>query len=82
MLIVPSLREQVITEASAGNNRGAARFRVADLVILDANPIESTANLHAIHPVVRDGRYYSREDLADLRRRVAAGGGPTSGSAE
>jgi imidazolonepropionase-like amidohydrolase len=37
--------------------------RVADLVLLDANPLESVANLHAIHAVVRANRYHARHDL-------------------
>jgi imidazolonepropionase-like amidohydrolase len=34
--------------------------KVADLVLLDANPLESVANLHAIHAVVRANRYHAR----------------------
>ncbi len=37
--------------------------RDADLVLLDANPIESSLNLDRIHAVVRNGVFYSREDL-------------------
>jgi len=40
--------------------------RNANLVLLDANPIASVHNLHGIHAVVRDGRYYSRADLDEL----------------
>jgi imidazolonepropionase-like amidohydrolase len=40
--------------------------RNANLVLLDQNPIESVKNLHGIHAVVRDGRYYSRADLDAL----------------
>ena len=49
--------------------------RDADLVLLDANPLESVANLHAISAVVRAGTYHSRQDLDALRTRVAAGRG-------
>ena len=43
----------------------------ADLVLLDANPIASAQNLHAISGVVRDGRYYSQDDLEGIKRKVA-----------
>ncbi len=46
--------------------------RRADLVLLDANPLEAVANLHAIVGVVRDGVHHSRQDLDALRARVAA----------
>ena len=49
--------------------------RDADLVLLDANPIESVANLHRIAGVVRAGFYRSERDLEALRRRVAEGVG-------
>jgi Amidohydrolase family len=38
----------------------------ADLVLLDANPIESVQNLHKISAVIRAGAYYSRGDLDKL----------------
>jgi len=43
----------------------------ADLVLLDGNPVERVANLHAIAGVVRSGRYYSRADLDALQEEVA-----------
>lgn len=43
----------------------------ADLVILEANPLERVENLHAIAGVVRAGAHYSKEQLQGLRRRVA-----------
>ena len=46
--------------------------RDADLVVLDANPLDSVANLHRISGVVRDGKYFSRGDLDGLRDRVGA----------
>ncbi len=49
--------------------------RDADMVLLDANPLESAANLHAIGGVVRAGSYYSRQDLDALRARVASNRG-------
>jgi imidazolonepropionase-like amidohydrolase len=42
----------------------------ADLVLLDANPIESVQNLHRIHAVVRSGFYRDRADLEALKARV------------
>ncbi|WP_375392799.1 amidohydrolase family protein [uncultured Sphingomonas sp.] len=44
--------------------------KVADLVVLDGNPIASVANLHRIDAVVHDGRYYTADDLAALRRQT------------
>ena len=43
----------------------------ADLVLLDANPVESVQALHGISAVVRAGRYWSREDLDALKNEVA-----------
>lgn len=50
--------------------------RVADLVLLRANPLEDIANTRAIVGVVADGRYWSSADLDALReqlKQVAAG---------
>lgn len=41
--------------------------KTADLVLLDANPIVSAANLHGIRGLLHNGRYYSAADLAALR---------------
>ena len=49
--------------------------RNADMVVLDANPLESVGNLHEIVGIVRGGFYYSRQELNGLRDRVAAGRG-------
>ncbi len=43
----------------------------ANLVLLKANPIDSVQNLHGIHAVIRDGRYYDAEALMQLKERVA-----------
>ena len=50
--------------------------RLADLVILRANPLEDIANTRAIGGVVADGTYWSPAELEGLRERlkqVAAG---------
>jgi hypothetical protein len=44
----------------------------ANLVLLDGNPTESVQNLHRIHAVIRDGRFYSTDALDQLKERVAA----------
>ncbi|NGY05925.1 amidohydrolase family protein [Solimonas terrae] len=44
----------------------------ADLVLLDGNPLESVQNLHRVYAVVRNGYYYSRQDLDALMSSVAA----------
>jgi hypothetical protein len=49
--------------------------RVADLVLLRANPLEDIANTRGIEGVVADGKYWSPSDLERLReklKRVAA----------
>jgi imidazolonepropionase-like amidohydrolase len=56
--------------------RSASMGRVADgydanLVLLDANPLDGVANLHRIAGVVRAGFYYSAADLATMRAQVA-----------
>jgi hypothetical protein len=45
--------------------------KVADLVVLEANPLESVQNLHLVHSVMRAGKYYSNTDLAVLEQNVA-----------
>lgn len=45
----------------------------ADLVLLDANPLESVQNFHGIAGVVLAGRYLPEQELMKLREKVAAG---------
>lgn len=47
----------------------------ADLVLLDANPLDRVENLHAISGVVRAGFYHARRDLDAMKARVAANRG-------
>ena len=49
--------------------------RDADMVLLDADPLERVENLHRIAGVVRAGFHHSRAELDALKARVAAGGG-------
>ncbi|MGD0241627.1 MAG: amidohydrolase family protein [Streptosporangiaceae bacterium] len=44
----------------------------ADLVLLDANPLESVDHLHRIRGVVRGGRYLGPADLDAVKEKVAA----------
>jgi imidazolonepropionase-like amidohydrolase len=44
--------------------------RVADLVLLRANPLADIANTRAIGGVVADGRYWSQADIDGLRQRL------------
>ncbi|MDB5970004.1 MAG: hypothetical protein JWQ90_2454 [Hydrocarboniphaga sp.] len=46
--------------------------KVADLVVLDANPLDDAGNLHRINAVIRSGFYRSSTDLANLKAGVAA----------
>ena len=43
----------------------------ADLVLLDANPAASAANLHRINAVVRSGNYYDKDALERLKQDAA-----------
>jgi imidazolonepropionase-like amidohydrolase len=45
---------------------------VADLVLLDANPLEDIRNTRKIAAVVLAGKYYSREDLDKMLSQVEA----------
>ena len=45
--------------------------KIADLVLLDANPALSVANLHRVSGVVRSGHYYSSTDLEIVKPRIA-----------
>jgi hypothetical protein len=56
--------------------RTASMGRIADgydanIVLLDANPLDDVTNLHRIAGVVRAGFYYSAADLATMRAQVA-----------
>jgi imidazolonepropionase-like amidohydrolase len=46
--------------------------KVADLVLLDANPLDDIANTQRIAGVIAAGRYLSRADLVQLLRGVEA----------
>jgi imidazolonepropionase-like amidohydrolase len=44
--------------------------RIADLVLLEANPLDNIANTRRIAGVITDGRYLSQSDLTELRARL------------
>jgi amidohydrolase family protein len=44
--------------------------RIADLLILRANPLEAIANTRAIAGIVADGRYWPQAEIDRLRERV------------
>jgi imidazolonepropionase-like amidohydrolase len=44
---------------------------MADLVLLEANPLEDIRNTRNIAAVVIDGKYYSRQDLDKMLARIA-----------
>ena len=46
--------------------------RVADLVILRANPLDAIGNTRSIAGVISDGKYWSSSDIAGLRRKLEA----------
>ncbi len=37
--------------------------KLADFVVLDANPLENISNVRQVHRVIKDGVIYDREDL-------------------
>ena len=49
----------------------AAVAKDANLVLLDANPVTSAANLHRINAVVRSGTYYDKDALERLKQDAA-----------
>src|ERR1019366_325311 len=51
-----------------------SRGKLADLVLLDANPLESIANTRRVRAVVADGRLYDRAALDRLLADEAAAG--------
>jgi imidazolonepropionase-like amidohydrolase len=53
--------------------------KLADLVVLDANPLDDIANVRKIHAVVADGRLLDRAILDEFLRRV---GTPTTAAAK
>lgn len=44
--------------------------KIADLVLLDANPLADIRNLRTINAVIRNGYYYSKEELAELKTKA------------
>ena len=50
-----------------------AAGKVGDLVVLDANPLASVANLHRIYAVIHNDRVYDRAGLDAMLAQVAAG---------
>lgn len=44
----------------------------ADLVLLDANPIESVQNLHKINAVIRAGAYHDNQQLISIKDKLEA----------
>jgi imidazolonepropionase-like amidohydrolase len=56
-------RDQTMGSVEPGKN--------ADLVLLDANPIERVANLHEILGVLRAGRYFPKPVLEAMKDRTA-----------
>jgi imidazolonepropionase-like amidohydrolase len=51
---------------------GVERGKLADLVLLDANPLEDIRNTRKLSAVLANGRFFSREDLDALLRGVEA----------
>jgi imidazolonepropionase-like amidohydrolase len=46
--------------------------RIADLVLLEANPLDDIGNTRKISGVIADGRYISQQDLVELRSKLKA----------
>ena len=43
---------------------------LADLLILDKNPLEDIKNTQKINAVIRDGKWYNRKDLDNILREL------------
>jgi imidazolonepropionase-like amidohydrolase len=74
---VPALRILQMTTRDAADFLGASSTmgtvevgKNADLVLLDADPVDDAASLHQVAAVVRNGRHYASADLAALKDRV------------
>ena len=46
--------------------------KLADLVLLSANPLQDISNTQKISAVVANGRYFSRKELDEMLARVEA----------
>jgi len=44
--------------------------KIADLVLLNANPLESIENTEKIHTVIKEGKTYSKEQLSTLLKNA------------
>ena len=55
---------------SARGRRFSWPGRLADLVLLDENPLEDIRNTRKIFGVVANGKYYSRQDLDTMLQQV------------
>lgn len=59
--------------------RGAVeKGRLADLVLLDANPLEDIRNTRQIYGVVKGGKYFSRRDLDKMLAELEEAAGEAS----
>jgi hypothetical protein len=54
--------------------------KLADLVLLDANPLENIDNTRRIRAVVLAGRYFGRADLDRMLQQVAAAAAESDGA--
>ncbi len=52
-----------------------AQGRIADIVFLDANPLEDIRNVRKISAVVYDGHFYDRRDLTKIMEAAAQAAG-------
>jgi imidazolonepropionase-like amidohydrolase len=52
-----------------------AEGKLADLVLLDENPLQDIRNTRTIHAVVREGRLFDRAELDRLLEEIAAAAG-------
>jgi energy-coupling factor transporter transmembrane protein EcfT len=69
----PSTNIQPYIPQKLGQSSASYELLLADLVLLDENPIESVQNLHKINAVIRAGSYHSKDELDSIMKKYTNG---------
>jgi imidazolonepropionase-like amidohydrolase len=46
---------------------------IADLILLNKNPLEDIGNTKDIHAVIKDGNFLDRNTLDEIQKEISAG---------